>query len=118
MSMQQTFLHDGLAYIVIALCVWAILSPKVPTCIGGSAGLGAIGIAAMLTLDDYRQPHVITLMLAGTAAIGLQVLWMAYRRRKHPHLRRLSDWAPAARTEEPPGEIEAGQEHFIAGGRK
>lgn len=116
--MQQTYLLDALAYTVIVLCVWAILSPRVPTCIGGSAGLGAIGIAAMLTLDDYSQPHVITLMLAGTAAIGLQVLWMAYRHKSQPHLRRLSDWAPPARADDPPREIDAEQQQFIAGGRK
>ena len=88
-------LHDYVTVAVIALCLWAIVSPKVHTGIFPTAGLGTICVAAFWSLDDWAPaPTVVDVMLGGIGLIGVGVLWRAYRKPK-PQMRRSSDWLGA-----------------------
>lgn len=88
-------LHDLVTFSVACLCMWAIVSPRVPTGILPTMGLGAIFVAAAWSLDDWAPaPTVVDVMLGGIGLIGVGVLWRAYRKPK-PQMRRSSDWLGA-----------------------
>lgn len=88
-------LHDLVTLSVAMVCLWAIVSPRVPTGILPTIGLGAIFVAALWSLDDWAPaPTVVDVMLGGIGLIGVGVLWRAYRKPK-PQMRRSSDWLGA-----------------------
>ena len=88
-------LHDLVTFSVACLCMWAIVSPRVPTGILPTMGLGAIFVAAAWSLDDWAPaPTVVDVMLGGIGLIGVGVLWRAYRKPK-PQMRRSSAWLGA-----------------------
>lgn len=108
-------LHTALAASVAALCLWAIVNPRLHTCIAGTAGLLCIGVAALLSLDYYSQP-VTQLLLGGMLLCGLQVLWTDWRER-HPAAPPSTDW-PADGYNDPPQETDSAHHRHIAGGKQ
>jgi hypothetical protein len=110
-------MHDSLAYAVALMCLWAIISPVIPTCVLGTAGLCCVGVGALLTLDTRMQP-AIDLVLTGALLGGLQVVWRAHKSRRNRHMRRMSDWAPAWQDGAPPREVDITNQRHISGGRK
>ena len=105
-------LHDLVTFSVACLCMWAIVSPRVPTGILPTMGLGAIFVAAAWSLDDWAPaPTVVDVMLGGIGLIGVGVLWRAYRKPK-PQMRRSSDWLGATQPLTPD------QQRQVAGGTK
>lgn len=94
-------LHESLVFAVAAMCLWAIVSPVVPTCILGTAGLCCVGIGALLTLDTRMQP-AIDIVLLGALLGGLQIIWRGHKTRQNQHMRRMSDWAPDFQDTQPP----------------
>lgn len=105
-------LHDFVTTGVAILVLWTIVSPKVHTGILPTAGLGAIFVAAIWSLDDWAPaPTVVDVMLGGIGLIGLGVLWRAYRKPK-PQMRRSSDWLGATQPLNPE------QQRQVAGGTK
>lgn len=104
--------HDWLALLAALLCVLAVVSPRVPTGILGSLGLGAIALAALWSLDDWHDPAMaLNIVLGGVSALGLKVGWRVLRK-PAPHLRRRGD-IYGEPTELPPTAL-----HQVGGGRK
>lgn len=97
-------LHDALVFAVAAMCLWAIISPQIPTCILGTTGLACVGIGALLTLDS-RLHAAIDLVLLGTLLGGLQIIWRTLKTRANRHMRRMSDWGPTWQDTAPPVDI-------------
>lgn len=88
-------LHDLVTLSVAMVCLWAIVSPRVPTGILPTIGLGAIFVAALWSLDDWAPaPTVVDVMLGGIGLIGVGMVWRCYRKPR-PHMRRSSDWLGA-----------------------
>lgn len=85
--------HELLVYCVVAMCLWAIVAPAIPTCVLGTAGLCCVGIGALLTLDYVTQP-AIDVVLIGVLLGGGQVMWRSLKTMRNKHARRMSDWAP------------------------
>lgn len=113
-------LHTALVLAVFGLCLWAIVSPAVPTGVLGTVGLCLIGAGALLGLDDYTHYGIVDVLLAGVVCGGLHVAWrVALSRRWHGHMRRLSDWAPGWDDSwPPPRNVDPADRQHIAGGRK
>lgn len=110
-------MHELLVYAVAAMCLWAIVSPIIPTCVLGTAGLCCVGIGALLTLDARMQPAV-DVVLIGALLGGLQVIWRSYKTRRNQHMRRMSDWAPEWQATAPPRDVDLTTQRHITGGRK
>lgn len=110
-------LHDLLVYAVAAMCLWAIVSPIIPTCVLGTLGLCCVGVGALLTLDARMQP-AIDLVLLGALLGGLQVLWRTYKSGRNRHMRRLTDWAPDWAASEPPRQVDITQQQQATQARK
>lgn len=105
-------LHDLVTFSVACLCMWAIVSPRVPTGILPTIGLGAIFVAAAWSLDDWAPaPAVVDVMLGGIGLIGVGVLWRCYRKPK-PQMRRSSDWLGATQP------LTRDEQRQVAGGAK
>ena len=103
-------LHDFITWTVIALIAWAIVSPRVPTGIMPSAGLGVIGFALIWSLDDWHQPSTtLDLVIGGLGLVGWGMVWRLARKRRC-HMRRSSDWAPL-------DEIPPEQQRQVSGGK-
>ena len=76
-------LHDALSVAVVALCMWAIVSPRVPTGVFGTAGLGIVAVAALWSVDDAYNPFAaIDLLLSGVLFIGAGLAWRLLRRER------------------------------------
>lgn len=87
-------LHDVVSLLVAALSLWAIISPRVPTGVLITTGLGAIFVVAVWSIDDgYHADAALDLVLGALALIGLGVAWRCGRR--YPRaMRRVDDWKP------------------------
>lgn len=99
--------HDFITVTVAAMCLWAIVSPSVPTRVLPTAGLAVIGIAAIWSLD-YWMPAtlVVDTMLGGMGLIGAGVLWRVWLRRRRPvPMRRQTDWMDTPSPETRPHEL-------------
>jgi hypothetical protein len=110
-------LHTALALAVFSICMWAIVSPALHTCIAGTLGLMLIGTAALLSMDYYSQPVVQT-MMAGVVFCGVQVIWRVWRVRGSAPRRRATDWADDLEHIESPQEVDEAHQVHIAGGKK
>lgn len=88
-------MHDILATAVVAMCLWAVVSPKVPTGIVCSAGLGMIALAAIWSIDDLHDPYAsMDMVLIAVGVIAINLAWRLLvhaRANRHP-MRRLTDW--------------------------
>ena len=88
-------IHDILSLLVAALCLWAVISPKVPTGIICSAGLGTIALAAIWSVDDLSDPYAaLDMVLTAIGVIAINLAWRLLVHaevNRHP-MRRLSDW--------------------------
>jgi hypothetical protein len=105
-------LHDALALLAALLCLAAVISPRIPTGIIGSLGLGTISLAALWSLDDWHDPAlVLDIALGGVALIGVKIGWRALRK-PTPQLRRMGDLYGQ------PREVPSKQLHQVTGGRK
>ena len=87
--------HDLLTLTVAAMCMAAILSPRVPTGIVPTIGLAVVAGAALWSLDDFAPPDKVADMLfVGLSIAGAAGLWRCHRRPKRL-MRRASDWQGA-----------------------
>ena len=85
--------HDSLAALVVMFSLWAIVSPRVPTGVLGTAGLGLMAVATLWSFDDFADPlAALDLLLGGIATVAAGVAWRVLRHRQ-PHMRRADDWA-------------------------
>jgi hypothetical protein len=108
-------MQTALALAVFCVCVWAVVSPAIHSCIAGTLGLSLVGGAALLSLDYYGQP-VVQMMMAGVMLCGVQVMWRVWRaRRWHVPRRRAEDWRTSG---EPPAKIADTDLWHIAGGKR
>jgi hypothetical protein len=107
-------LHDLVVISVIALIAWAIVSPKVPTGILPTAGLGVIGFALVWSLDEWHQPQTsLDLVIGGLGLMGCGMAWRVLRRGpSHGRMRRAADWQPTQ-----PPELDADQRRQVADGK-
>lgn len=81
-------IHDMMTLMVAGLCFWAIIDHRVPTGVLASAGLGAVMIAAIWSVDDaHDQGIVLDILLGGIGAIAIGVLWRIYVVRNLPVMR-------------------------------
>lgn len=112
-------LHDALVLGVSGLCLWALISPRLPTGVLGSLGLGTMAGAALWSIDYFaKQEAVADMLLAGIGLLGLHALLRVLRRRSS-HMRRLSDWQPTRWADTaPPQEIHESQQVHIVGGKR
>lgn len=95
-------LHDWMTISFAALCLWAIVSPRVPTGIVPTIGLCIVASAALWSLDDMAPAQtVLDAMIGGLCVVGAGLLWRFYRRPKH-QMRRRTDWGdlPPVRPED------------------
>lgn len=108
-------LHDLVTLGVAMVCLWAIVSPRVPTGILPTIGLCAIFVAALWSLDDWAPaPTVVDVMIGGIGLIGLGLVWRCYRKPQR-QMRRSSDWLGAT---QPLRELEPEQHRQVVGGSK
>lgn len=111
-------LHDIVTIIVFALCVWAIVSPHVPTGILATTGLGVLALATLWSLDVTRDEEmIVNAMIGGMGLVGAGVALRVLRRRS-PHMRRLSDWGADWASTQPAREIDITEQRHISGGSK
>lgn len=74
-------LHNLIACVVAGLCLWAIASPRVPTGIFGTLGLGLVAIAALWSMDDNHDPvRALDVVLIG---VGFVLGCIALRVRRY-----------------------------------
>lgn len=84
-------LHDAIAFLVAALCLWAIISHRVPTGVLITTGLGAIFVVAVWSVDDgFDHGAAFEIMLGALGLIGAGVAWRCGRRYPRP-MRRVED---------------------------
>ena len=89
-------LHDTVTLTVAALCLWAIVSPRVPTGITITIGLCVILVATLWSMDYLATPKmVLDTLLGGLGLVGAGLVWRCYRR-PQSRMRRASDWAASA----------------------
>jgi hypothetical protein len=110
-------LHTVLSLAVASICLWAIVSPALHTCIAGTLGLLLVGTAALLSLDYYSQP-VVQMMMLGVVFCGVQVIWRVWRVHGKSPSRRATDWCDSLQHIDMPQEVDAGDHMHIAGGKK
>jgi hypothetical protein len=85
-------LHDAVTLSVAALCLWAIVSARVPTGIVITVGLCVILVATLWSLDDWASPQtVLDTVLGGLGLVGAGLVWRCYRRPRC-RMRRSGDW--------------------------
>jgi hypothetical protein len=103
-------LHDFIASGVALLCLWAIISPNVPTGIWGTIGLGLIATAALWSLDDSHNPWgAFEMAIVGVGFVLGGVAWRVWA--KGRAARRLV-WQ-----ETQPAEIDAAIQRHVQGGK-
>jgi hypothetical protein len=106
-------LHDIVTMTVIALIAYAIVSPRVPTGIMPTAGLGVIAFALIWSLDDWHRPDVtLNYITGGLGLVGWGMAWRLLRKRGC-RMRRGSDWCATR----PLRELDAGEQRQAAGGK-
>lgn len=106
-------LHDALVLGVSGLCLWALISPRLPTGVMGSLGLGAMAGAALWSLDYFaKQESVADMLLAGIGLLGLHALLRVLRRHSRDGQR--TQWPDTAS----PNEIDESQQVHIVGGKR
>jgi hypothetical protein len=101
-------LHDFMTFVVAMLCVWAAISPKVPTGIFGALGLGVLATSALISMDDSANPYLVTdAMLGGLGLVGMTVFYRVRHRK------------PAGDASGPPSAHELDESHqvHIVGGK-
>lgn len=102
---------DNLVTIAVAgVLLWALVSPRVPTGVLPTIGIGVLLVGTIWSLDDWAPgPTVVDVLIGGLGLIGLGLVRRCY---KHPkrRMRRATDWMPTQ-----PGE-ESGE--HVAGGRR
>lgn len=87
-------MHDYLAILVAAVCLWAIISPRIHTGIVCTVGLALVSVAAIWSIDDYTDPYrALDIAWLGVGAIGVMVVWRTFYRPARHQLRRSTDWS-------------------------
>ena len=67
-------LNELLTAFVSGVCLVAIVSPRLPTGVLGSLGLGAICVAALMSLDRQHDPYGATdLLLIGAGMLAFHL---------------------------------------------
>jgi hypothetical protein len=103
-------LHDLVTLTVAVLLLWALASPRVPTGVLPTIGIGVLLVGTLWSLDDGAPGAVVVdVFLGGLGLIGAGLLRRCY---KHPkrRMRRSTDWMPTH-----PGEIS--RDHQVASER-
>lgn len=86
-------MHDALALLSAALCMWAVVHPRVPTGLLPTLGLGVMFVASMWSLDDWASADgVLDLMTVGVCLVGVGGFWRVLRRPRNNMMRRNTDW--------------------------
>ncbi len=91
---------DLLSLAVALICLGAIYSKHIPTGVLGSAGLLAIGVAALVAIDDnsfanvQRLEGIVVALLVGFLMLVAHVALMVYRSKtgNMTPRRRSTDW--------------------------
>lgn len=97
---MEHFVYSTLAFVLLAVCAWGILSVRVPSGVAGTVGLGMIGVACMASFDPLAsQAHIARLLLIGNLLVFGQAASLVWRSRRgrdaDAPLRRESDWGGA-----------------------
>lgn len=72
---------DALALLLLIGCAYALLSPRIPTGILGSAGLCAVSMACIASLDVWARPlSMMHLMMLGAVLCLAHAIMLAWRR--------------------------------------
>lgn len=72
---------EVLALILLIGCAYALLSPRIPTGILGSAGLCAVAMACVASLDVWARPlSMLHLVMLGAALCLAHAILLAWRR--------------------------------------
>jgi hypothetical protein len=107
-------LHDVVTGLVLMLVLWAIISPKMPTGVFATAGLGVIFGAGLWSLDDWAPgPTVVDAMLGGIGLIGLEAALHVLR--DHLARRRARKSQPWGKTQ-PLRRVTPNEQRQVAGG--
>ncbi len=84
-------------FTVLAVCLWAVLNPRVPTGLGGTASLSALGLFSMLNIVKPSFLGVVGVesQTLANVALAFLALW-GYARgqawlRRHPEGRQSCD---------------------------
>lgn len=87
-------LQQVLAFLVVALCAWAILSPHVPTGTVITLGLGMIALGCLPAFDAGASSYrALTTLLAGVLTVAGGMLWRGRKSRvKGAPARRATDF--------------------------
>lgn len=105
-------LHDSVVLAVAGMCVWFIISPRVPSGILGTTGLGVIAVAALFSLDVWARPEQIAnTLFGGLGLIGASIGWRLVRG-DSPRMRRLTDWSIS------PDDVDDMEHVHIVGGKR
>lgn len=74
---------DTIAILLAGLCLWAILSPRVPTGAILTVGLGVTVAACLAALDDRSDiRRILALAALGDILIVVGLLWRSYGKRR------------------------------------
>lgn len=79
-------LHDVVTWTVALLLLCMLISPRVPTGVLPSLGLGVLLVATLWSLDDQAPgPTIVDTMIGGLGLVGWGITW---RFHVTPRLRR------------------------------
>lgn len=85
-------LQDLIASLATLLCLWAIISPRVPTGIVGTLSLCGIAVGCLWSIDNAHDPRdALNLVLVGGSVLALFIARKGLRAR-HVWMRRRDDW--------------------------
>lgn len=85
-------LQDLIAMLATLLCLWAIVSPRVPTGIVGTLSLCGIAVGCLWSIDNTHDPRdALNLVLVGGSVLALFIARKGLRTRA-VWMRRRDDW--------------------------
>lgn len=85
-------LQDLIASIATLLCLWAIVSPRVPTGIVGTLSLCGIAVGCLWSIDNAHDPRdALDLVLVCGSVLALFIARKGLRTRRNL-MRRRDDW--------------------------
>lgn len=79
-AVGPSIVFDAIAGLTMCGCAWALLSPRIPTGIVGSAGLCAIIVGCLAQWDVWGNPLQMLRMMTVGVALGLVQVWINRRR--------------------------------------
>lgn len=86
-------LHDYVVLSVALACLYLVVEHRVPTGVLGTAGLAAIIVGLLYSLDDDHNPYIaLDVVVGGLGLICLLMTWRLWARWRCPLRRRFDDW--------------------------